>query len=173
MVAVSLLGGSLWLFDCGWGLGCCYVVSCMLLCHGCCTVSLSLFAGPERILRRFSVFSEEPCKSTITTTEPCSPVFKEAQPRSSSIKTSVSQAFSLVHSHIIVSMFCNCSLFCNKVSSRIVLTSKGFSVFFWITLSHEVSRHFPHTCTSTYANFKNLLYICCTLADIPLHWWRI
>ena len=26
-----------------------------------------------------------------------------------------------------------------------MLTSKGFSVFFWITLSHEVSRHFPHT----------------------------
>ena len=66
-------------------------------------------------------------------------------------------------------MSCNCYLFCNKVSSRIVLTSKGFSVFFWITLSHEVSGHFPiHTHTSTYANFKNLLYICCTLVDIPL-----
>ena len=66
-------------------------------------------------------------------------------------------------------MSCNCYLFCNKVSSRIVLTSKGFSVFFWITLSHEVSGHFPvHTHTSTYANFKNLLYIRCTLADIPL-----
>ena len=44
-------------------------------------VSLSLFADPERILRRFYVFTEEPCKSTITTSEPCSPVFKEAQPR--------------------------------------------------------------------------------------------
>ena len=65
--------------------------------------------------------------------------------------------------------------YCNKVSSRIVLISKGFSVFFWITLSHKVSRHFPHTRTpiSTYANFKNLLHIHCTLADIPLHWWRI
>ena len=32
-----------------------------------------------------------------------------------------------------------------------------------------MSRHFPtHTHTSTYANFENLLYICCTLADIPL-----
>ena len=41
----------------------------------------SLFADPERILRRFYVFAEEPCKSTITTSEPCSPVFKEAQPR--------------------------------------------------------------------------------------------
>ena len=48
-----------------------------------CTVSLSLFAGSERILRRFSVCAEESCKSTITTTEPCSPVFKEAQPRPS------------------------------------------------------------------------------------------
>ena len=28
-------------------------------------VSLSVFAGPERILRRFSVFTEEPHKSTI------------------------------------------------------------------------------------------------------------
>ena len=64
-------------------------------------------------------------------------------------------------------MFCNCYLFCNKVSSQIVLTSKGFSVFFWITLSHKVSGHFPvHTHTSTYVNFKNLLYIHCTLADI-------
>ena len=48
-----------------------------------CTVSLSVFAGPERILRRFYVFAEEPRKSTITTSEPCSPVFKEAQPRPS------------------------------------------------------------------------------------------
>ena len=48
-----------------------------------CTVSLSLFAGPEQILRRFSIFAEEPCKSTITVTEPCNPVFKEAQPRPS------------------------------------------------------------------------------------------
>ena len=41
----------------------------------------SLFAGSEQILRRFSVFAEEPRKSTITSIEPCSPVFKEAQPR--------------------------------------------------------------------------------------------
>ena len=31
---------------------------------------LSLFADPERILRRLYVFVEEPCKSTITTSEP-------------------------------------------------------------------------------------------------------
>ena len=55
-------------------------------------VSLSLFAGPERILRRFYVFAEEPCKSTITTSEPCSPVFKEAQPRPSKQAIIISQA---------------------------------------------------------------------------------
>ena len=43
----------------------------------------SLLAGLERILRRFSVFAEEPCKSIITAIEPCNPVFKEAQPRPS------------------------------------------------------------------------------------------
>ena len=51
--------------------------------HVRCTVSLSVFAGPEQILRRLYVFAEEPCKSTITTSEPFSPVFKEAQPRPS------------------------------------------------------------------------------------------
>ena len=60
-------------------------------------------------------------------------------------------------------------IYCNKASNRIVSKRKGFSVFFWIILSHEVSRHFPtHTHTSTYANFGNLLHIRCTLADIPL-----
>ena len=56
-----------------------------------CTVSLSLFPDPERILRRFYVFAEEPCKSTIKTSEPCSPVFKEAQPRPSEDNQSVNQ----------------------------------------------------------------------------------
>ena len=48
-----------------------------------CTVPLSLFADPERILRRLYVFAEEPCKSSTTTSEPCSSVFKEVQPRPS------------------------------------------------------------------------------------------
>ena len=56
-------------------------------------VSLSLFAGPERILRRFSIFAEEPRKSIITAIELCNPVFKEVQPRPS---WSVSQSISLV-----------------------------------------------------------------------------
>ena len=56
-----------------------------------CTVPFSLFADPERILRRLYVFAEEPCKSTTTTSEPCSPVFKEAQPRpSDSLKFKIS-----------------------------------------------------------------------------------
>ena len=46
-----------------------------------CTVPFSLLADPERIPRRLYVFAEEPCKSTNTTSELCSPVFKEAQPR--------------------------------------------------------------------------------------------
>ena len=36
-----------------------------------------------QILRRFYIFAEEPCKSTIATSEPCSQIFKEAQPRPS------------------------------------------------------------------------------------------
>ena len=48
-----------------------------------CTVSLSLFADPEQILRRLYIFAEEPCKSTTATSEPCILVFKEAQPRPS------------------------------------------------------------------------------------------
>ena len=40
----------------------------------------SLFAGPERILKRFSIFAEEPRKSIAIAIEPCSPVFKEVQP---------------------------------------------------------------------------------------------
>ena len=60
-------------------------------------------------------------------------------------------------------------IYCNKASNRIVSKTKGFSVFFWIILSHEVSRHFP-THTSAYANFENLLHIRCTPADIPLHY---
>ena len=138
-------------------------------------VSLSLFAGPEQILRRFSVFAEEPCKSTITTTEPCSPVFKETQPRPSNsqsrrAKHSVEfKSLIVVHNVFLLLVICCC----NKASNWIVPKTKGISAF-WIPLSPEVSRlSHTHTHTSTYVNFKNLLYICCTLVDIPLHWWRI
>ena len=44
-----------------------------------CMVSLSLLVGcSKRVLQRFCIFAEEPCKSTTTTTEPCRTVFKEA-----------------------------------------------------------------------------------------------
>ena len=49
--------------------------------------------------------------------------------------------------------------FCNKPTDRIVPTSKEFSVFSWKPLSPEVSRLSPHSRTTTYANFKNLLHI--------------
>ena len=71
-----------------------------------CMVSLSLFADPERILRRFYVFVEEPCKSTIKTSEPCSPVFKEAQPRPSTTHT-----FHFSQSISLISQICICMCF--------------------------------------------------------------
>ena len=35
--------------------------------------------------------------------------------------------------------------YCNKASNRIVFKQKGISVFFWIILSHEVSKLSPYT----------------------------
>ena len=69
---------------------------------------------------------------------------------------------------------------CNKASNWIVSKTKGFSVFFWIILSHKVSRYFP---THTHINIHELrepsTYYC-TLVDIPLqcsqrlnHNWHI
>ena len=133
-------------------------------------------SGLERILRRFSIFAEEPCKSTITTTEPCSPLFKEAQPRPSNHNTralfSLIQTFSF--SSLIVLMFCNCYLFYNKVSSRIVLTSKGFSVFFWITLSPEVSRLslFTHNHINIREFQEPSVYSLHPEVDIPLQYGK-
>ena len=101
--------GSLWLWGGAWLVGgvwgCGGVPTCMHRhAHTCMHIytcieiarSLSLFANPERILRRFYVFAEEPCKSTITTSEPCSPVFKEAQPRPSS-----TQKYNISHTNIL------------------------------------------------------------------------
>ena len=62
----------------------------------------SLFADPERILRRFYIFAEDPCKSTITPSEPCSPVFKEAQPRPSEQSISLSSRIGIFMNFIIV-----------------------------------------------------------------------
>ena len=104
----------------------------LIFCSLDCTVSLSLFADPERILRRFYVFAEEPCKSTITTSEPCSPVFKEAQPRPSNNQNKEGEPFIqsnliLVHNvFLLLVIYC-----CNKASIRIVpkqkeLVSSGY-----------------------------------------------
>ena len=87
-------------------------------------VSLSVFAGPAQILRRFSVFAEEPRKSNITTTEPCNPVFKEVQPRPSQSVIQFSQSNSSFHAVQFVVLMFLLLLCCNKVSSWIVLTSK-------------------------------------------------
>ena len=62
----------------------------------------SLVADPERILRRFYVFAEDPYKSTITTSEPCSPVFKEAQPRPSEQSISLISQIGIFMNFIIV-----------------------------------------------------------------------
>ena len=114
-----------------------------------CTVSLSLFTDLERILRRFYIFAEEPCKSTITTSEPCSPVFKEAQPRPSNHKQSISlisrigifMNFTIVHNvFLLLVIYC-----CNKASNRIVTRSKELVFYSWIPLSPEVSRLSPYT----------------------------
>ena len=121
---------------------------------------LSLFVDPERILRRLYLFAEEPCKSTITTSEPCSPVFKEAQPRPSKQSISLISRigiFIIVHNvFLLLVIYC-----CNKASNRIVTRSKELVFYSWIPLSPEVSRLSPyiHTRTTTYANFKNLLHI--------------
>ena len=50
--------------------------------------------------------------------------------------------------------------------------TKGFSVFFWIILSHEVSRHFPtHQHTRTSRTFY--IFTVHQPEKKPLHWWRI
>ena len=53
-------------------------------------------------MRRFYVFAEDPCKSTITTSEPCSPVFKEAQPRPSEQSISLISRIGIFMNFIIV-----------------------------------------------------------------------
>ena len=112
-----------------------------------CTVSLSVFAGLERILRRFYVFAEEPCKSTITTTEPCSPVFKEAQPRPSKQSISlISRIWTFMNFIIVHNVFLLLVIYCcNKASNGIVTRSKELVFHSWIPLSPEVSRLSPYT----------------------------
>ena len=125
------------------------IVTGRVRCHlvGVCTVSLSLFADPERILRRFYVFAEEPCKSTITTSELCSPVFKEAQPRPSKQSISLISQIGIFMNFIIVqNVFLLLVIYCcNKASNQIVTRSKELVFYSWIPLSSEVSRLSPYT----------------------------
>ena len=132
-----------------------------------CTVSLSVFADPERILRRFYVFAEEPCKSTITTSELCSPVFKEAQPRPSNDKQSINlisrigifMNFIIVHNvFLLLVIYC-----CNKASNQIVTRSKELVFYSWIPLSPEVSRLSPYTHAQQHARASRTF---CTFALI-------
>ena len=132
-------------------------------------VLLSLFADPERILRRLYVFAEEPCKSTTTTSEPCSPVFKEAQPRPSE---SINQSSSALSTRISTVHF-NCSFYliivhnvflllviyvCNKASDRIVSTSKDSVFSPGKPLSPEVSRLSPFTHVQQHTRTSRTFY---------------
>ena len=119
----------------------------------------SLFAGSERILRRFSVFAEEPHKSIITAIEPCSPVFKEAQPRPSNNQNKEREPF--IQSNLIVvhNVFLLLVIYCcNKASIRIVpkqkeLVSSGYP-------SHQkVSRLSPYTHTHQHTRTSRTFYI--------------
>ena len=107
-------------------------------------VSLSVFAGSEQIRRRFSIFAEDPCKSTITTSEPCSPVFKEAQPRPSEHSQLKFQPFIKSNLKTVHNVFyCELFIVVIKDPNRLCKT-KGISVF-WISLSPKVSRLSAYT----------------------------
>ena len=120
-------------------------------------VSISLFADPEGILRRFYIFTEEPCKSTITTSELCSPVFKEAQPRPlrhSKYNISLTNILILyLHVFLLLVIYC-----CNKASNRIVTKQKDLVLFSWITLSPEVSRLSPYTHAQQHTRTSRTFY---------------
>ena len=49
--------------------------------------------------------------------------------------------------------------YCNKASNRIVFKQKGISVFFWIILSHKVSRLSPYTHTHQHMRASRIFCI--------------
>ena len=141
---------------------------------------LSLFVDPKWILRRLYVFTEEPCKSTITTSEPCSPVFKEAQPRPSKQSISLISRIGIFMNFIIVqNVFLLLVIYCcNKASNRIVTRSKELVFYSWIPLSPEVSRLSPYTHARQHTQTSRSFCIFAvhrlhTPWKITLHWWRI
>ena len=126
-----------------------------------CTVSLSLFADPERVFRRFSVFAEEPRKSTITAIEPCSPVFKDAQPRPSKQNTQ-SNSHSVEFESLIVvhNVFLMLDIYhCNKASNWIVpkqkeWVSSGYpSHQKWVDISPYTHAHHHMRTSRTFCIF--------------------
>ena len=99
---------------------------------------------------------EEPCKSTITTNEPCSPVFKEAQPRPSKQSISLISRIGIFIVHnvfLLLVIYC-----CNKASNRIVTRSKELVFYSWIPLSPEVSRLSPFTYAQQYTRTSRTFY---------------
>ena len=98
-------------------------------------------------MRRFYVFAEDPCKSTITTSEPCSPVFKEAQPRPSKQSISLISRIGIFMNFIIVhNVFLLLVIIVIKAIQPDCYKIKGSSVLLLETLSPEAST-FPHTHT--------------------------
>ena len=59
----------------------------------------------------------------------------------------------------VVLMFCKKLLFIVIKHPTGLCQTKGFSVFFWITLSHEVSRHFPPPHTHQHTRTLRTFYI--------------
>ena len=132
----------------------------------------SLFADPERILRRFYVFAEDPCKSTITTSEPCSPVFKEAQPRPSEQSISLISRIGIFMNFIIVhNVFLLLVIIVIKAIRPDCYKIKGSSVLLLetpLTRSKYIS---PYTHAQHLTRTSRTFYI--FAYKQTLHWWRI
>ena len=132
----------------------------------------SLFADPERILRRFYVFVEDPCKSTITTSEPCSPVFKEAQPRPSEQSISLISRIGIFMNFIIVhNVFLLLVIIVIKAIQPDCYKIKGSSVLLLetpLTRSKYIS---PYTHAQHLTRTSRTFYI--FAYKQTLHWWRI
>ena len=133
-----------------------------------CTVPLSLFADPERILRRLYVFAEEPCKSTNATSEPCSPVFKEAQPRPSEHSN---LEYHINNLNLYLYVFGLFSIFVIKPIQPDCDKIKGISVLLLETPLTRSKYFSPYThaqrLTRTSGTFCTFAY------KQTLHWWRI
>ena len=146
-------------------------VRCCALNHAInavCPVPLSLFVDPERILRRLYVFAEKPCKSTNATSEPCSPVFKEAQPRSSEHSN---LEYHINNLNLYLYVFGLFSIFVIKSIQPDCDKIKGISVLLLETPLTRSKYFSPYThaqrLTRTSGTFCTFAY------KQTLHWWRI